>query len=72
VAESHPELAQFKAKWGTTLQPLYRYYFPPCRPSESVEEDLAHNRLAGYVGQVWRRLPLSVVAALGDWVFSYL
>lgn len=72
VAENHPELTQFKAKWGTVIKPMYRYYFPPVPNSDSTEENRTEPRLARLAAWVWRKLPLPVVAMLGDWIFSYL
>ncbi len=72
VAEAHPELSQFKAKWGTIRRPMYRYYYPassvPAR-SDVHSDSTAITRVASWV---WQRLPLAVVAKLGDWIFRYL
>jgi hypothetical protein len=72
VAENHPELAQFKTKWGTVRYPMYRYYFPanggPPRTSHSTES----SRLIALAESAWRRLPLTLTAAVGDWIFSFL
>ncbi len=72
VAESHRSLAQFKAKWGTVLRPMYRYYYPAQSPfRDGTDEDDVHvsARLAGIV---WKRLPLGAVALLGDWIYRFL
>lgn len=72
VAEEHPQLSQFKAKWGTIRKPMYRYYYPfVSRPrDEETPADTHHLNKVGC--RVWRRLPLSVTRLLGDWIFSYL
>ena len=72
VAESHPELAQFKAKWGTFLQPMYRYYYPAWFRSAETEADSAFGLVTRAAKPVLRQLPLRAVAALGDCIFRYL
>lgn len=72
VAENHPELSQFKAKWGTVRQPMYRYYYPASSRQEEVNERRGSSLLVSTASFVWRRLPLPVIARLGDWIFSYL
>lgn len=72
VAENHPELMQFKAKWGTIIKPMYRYYYPPLPVSEEEEKNAPEPWLSRMVASVWRKLPLPIVAALGDWILSYL
>lgn len=72
VAENHPELMQFKAKWGTLLKPMYRYYYPALSLSEEEEQNAPESKLFRIVASVWRKLPLPVVAFLGDWILSYL
>lgn len=72
VAENHPELSQFKAKWGTVLRPMYRYYYPAHSPQNEGRRDTDSSLLMSISTAVWRRLPLKVVALLGDWIFSYL
>jgi len=71
VAENHPELSQFKAKWGTFRRPMYRYYYPALAAGEF--SDHSHDsRMVSLAASVWRRLPLAVTALLGDWIFRYL
>ncbi len=72
VAESHPTLSQFKAKWGTVRMPMYRYYFPPpsLREGQGTEGDPA--LLDQIACSIWKRLPLPVIATLGDWLNSFL
>ena len=72
VAENHPELVQFKAKWGTLLKPMYRYYYPALSLSEEEEQKAPESKLFQLAASVWRKLPLPVVALLGDWIMSYL
>jgi hypothetical protein len=73
VAEAHPELTQFKAKWGTIRKPMYRYYYPestaPTEKAEGHSDSTASARVASFL---WQRLPLTIVAKLGDWIFRYL
>ena len=74
VAEAHPELTQFKSKWGTIRQPMYRYYFPRRSPAEQTETEArtASSLFMSSAESIWRRLPLPVVAVLGDVIFSFL
>jgi hypothetical protein len=71
VAESHPELSQFKAKWGTMRRPMYRYYYPAraARPLSDGSHNSSGMELAA---SLWRRLPLGLTAALGDAIFRFL
>ncbi len=72
VAENHPELSQFKAKWGTMLRPMYRYYYPARPEREHEQAHASVDHLTQIARSVWRRLPLDVIAVLGDRIFSYL
>jgi hypothetical protein len=72
VAENHPELSQFKAKWGTIQRPMYRYYYPACPQREEKEDSAGAKRVSQFARFVWQKLPLNVVAVLGNWIFSYL
>lgn len=75
VAEEHPELIQFKLKWGTSPKPMYRYYYPaPATDGESahVEHDAEPGVARRMANSVWQHLPLNVIAFLGDWIYSYL
>lgn len=71
VAEEHPELAKFKSKWGAELTPLYRYYYSAPADSGAVE-----TRSGGYrrlpIATLWRQLPLTATAWLGDRIYRYL
>ena len=72
VAESHPELIQFKAKWGTLRKPMYRYYYPAIPRPKSEDARAGSTPTTLLLRSLWRRLPLPVIAQLGDWLFSYL
>ena len=71
VAEGNSELARYKSKWGSKPVRLYRYYYPASRDLES-----GYFESAGYLEllrkAVWRRLPLTATALIGDRVYSYL
>jgi hypothetical protein len=69
VDESNVTLAEFKKKWGATERWLQRYYFPDPRTTvESVPDGYALR-----LGRaLWRRLPLSATAILGDRTYGYL
>jgi hypothetical protein len=72
VAENHPELIQFKAKWGTMLRPMYRYYYPTVPHVHERKAGFGSTAMIRVASSIWRQLPLRIVAALGDWVFSFL
>lgn len=72
VAEDHPELARFKAKWGAIRTPMYRYYFPAPFQSVEQETEAGSGLMKRVVGSVWQRMPLPVVAACGDLLNSFL
>jgi hypothetical protein len=71
VEDSNRGLAEFKSKWGATPRRLHRYYYP--RPAEretgALRPDAPMRRL---VNMVWRRLPLSATAVLGNLIYRYL
>lgn len=69
VAEDHPELAQFKKKWGTVPQPLYRYYYPAPHFSNRIHPA---GKLGKLVRRTWRLLPLSITNRLGELIYAYL
>lgn len=70
VSEDHPELAVFKSKWGTTPIQLERCYYPALAANSEVG---SQNRLLRKMAnRVWRHLPLSITAYLGDHAYSYL
>ena len=74
VTEENQGLAEFKSKWGAEPRRLYRYYYPAPHVSEGSEtRDLtAGGRARQVANAAWRRLPLSVTALLGDWLYGYL
>jgi len=69
VAEDHPELTQFKKKWGTVPQPLYRYYYPAPYFSSRIHPAGGLGKLAR---RTWRLLPLRVTNLLGELIYAYL
>lgn len=72
VAENHPELSQFKAKWGTLRRPLYRYYYPASSVAPESSDSAQPGPMMSLASSIWRRLPLAVIATMGDWIFSFL
>jgi lipid II:glycine glycyltransferase (peptidoglycan interpeptide bridge formation enzyme) len=70
VTRTHPQLAQFKRKWGAQPEWLWRYYYPHSREveiglieSRSRPGQLAHT--------LWQHLPLPATAALGVLAHRY-
>ena len=72
VAEEHPELFQFKLKWGTSPVPMYRYYYPAPESNAEQFANAEPGALRRLADLIWRRLPLNLIALLGDWIYSYL
>lgn len=72
VAYGADDLAQFKSKWGALPRPMYRYYAPPPVNSRNDHAFGSHGGMKSLAIQVWRRLPLAVIAWLGDRIYSYL
>jgi hypothetical protein len=70
VAEADAGLVDFKRKWGAEPSLLYRYYHPPLG-EEGTGTLESGGRVRALAGAVWRRLPLSVTAALADRVYRY-
>jgi hypothetical protein len=68
VPEEHEDLHQFKGKWGSDRNQLFRYYYPTA-PADGPR---GRERLASLARDVWRRLPLSTTEALGDLIYRYL
>lgn len=68
VAEDHPELAQYKTKWGARPKPLYRYYSPAIKDNASS----AGSASTSMVRKVWRHLPVRATRILGDLIYRYL
>lgn len=71
VPDGNTQLAEFKSKWGAEPVRLRRYYYPPPTESNAVStnRDGYSKRLAI---EVWRRLPLSATAWLGDRLYGYM
>ena len=71
VPEGHSDLAKFKSKWGSEPVRLYRYYYPASKDVENgpVEPQGYKESLKK---AIWRRLPLTTVAWLGDRIYRYL
>jgi lipid II:glycine glycyltransferase (peptidoglycan interpeptide bridge formation enzyme) len=71
VPEGNSDLAKFKSKWGSEPVRLYRYYYPACKDAENgpVESQGYKETLRK---AIWRRLPLTTVAWLGDRIYRYL
>ena len=72
VAENHPELIQFKAKWGAVLQPTYRYYYPISSSPSAPDVQPAAAMMTRIAAFAWQRLPLSMVELFGDWAYRFL
>lgn len=72
VAEQHPELIQFKTKWGMIIQPTYRYYYPRPFVTSSGETSNEPGPFSRIAVAAWERLPLGMTAWLGDWAFRFL
>jgi hypothetical protein len=68
VPEEHEELNQFKGKWGSEKNQMFRYYFPMAPPRSSNPR----GRFTSTVREVWRHLPLSATRILGDLIYRFL
>ncbi len=71
VAEDNQGLAEFKTKWGSEPQPLYRYYYPAFGEVETGALR-SGSRARELASAAWRRLPVKATALLGDWLYRYL
>lgn len=69
VAEDHPELAQFKKKWGSEPRALHRYYYPAPHSSNGIHHI---GRLGKLARQTWQLLPVPVTKRLGELIYRYL
>lgn len=71
VADANESLAEFKGKWGAEPRQLHRCYSPPAaaEATDPLDRQSGPRQL---VNRLWRRLPLPVVARVGDWFYSYL
>jgi len=63
-------LAHFKMKWGAKPVELYRYHYPRAGGLERGTLGVGH--LPPAAKWAWRRLPLSVTAVLGRWIYRRL
>jgi len=71
VTEENAGLAEFKGKWAGKPKWLNRYYYPA--PREAVSRKTESNGLISpFVEAVWRRLPLTATALLGNCVYRFL
>jgi lipid II:glycine glycyltransferase (peptidoglycan interpeptide bridge formation enzyme) len=71
VPEGHSDLAKFKSKWGSEPVRLYRYYYPASKDVENGPAE-SHGYKESLKKAIWRRLPLTTVAWLGDRIYRYL
>ena len=67
VSEDNESLAQFKGKWGTEPKPLFRYYYPA-----EERHPQTSGALTSSTRKLWRALPESATAALGDLIYRYM
>jgi hypothetical protein len=75
VSEDNESLAQFKGKWGTEPKPLFRYYYPAEHPAgHPADEDRspAGGLFTSFARKLWRALPESATAVLGDGIYRYM
>jgi hypothetical protein len=71
VLDDNQGLTEFKSKWGSEEVMLYRYYFPADEPPRAGSgHSLGLPQRLGTA--VWRRLPLRLIALLGDRIYGYL
>jgi hypothetical protein len=68
VPEDNAGLARFKEKWGAQAAWTFSYEFPAPRRLKVV----SHPGASKLKTLVWRRLPLKLTAAIGNWIYSYL
>jgi hypothetical protein len=72
VPEGDDDLARFKSKWGAEPIHLYRYYYPDFPDAECSDERTRHPYPIGLAKLIWRHMPLTMTAWLGDRVYGYL
>jgi hypothetical protein len=69
VIEGNEGLAQYKAKWGAEASWLYRYYYP--LPQNLEATDFKADGFPHQITRlVWRRLPTSITALIGSWIYK--
>lgn len=69
VSRDHPQLADFKSKWGAQPRRLYRYYYPAPHGERDEDSPKAYSKL---FYQAWRRLPVRWAARIGDWLYGFM
>jgi CelD/BcsL family acetyltransferase involved in cellulose biosynthesis len=71
VPHEASELARFKSKWGARESNFCRYYYPT--PEFVEARGLPLNSWSKkLLSKTWDKLPLSVTAHIGDWVYGFL
>jgi hypothetical protein len=70
VSKDHSGLAAYKKKWGSKVLELYHYYYP--NPPKLEEESLDVETASGLKSKIWRSLPLSITAKIGEFVYKKL
>jgi hypothetical protein len=70
VSKDHAGLAAYKKKWGSKVLELYHYFYP--NPPQLEEESLDVETASGLKSKIWRSLPLSITAKIGELVYKKL
>ncbi len=70
VSKGNIGLATYKKKWDTVKVNMYHYYYP--EPAQLQEEELDSGTAGGVKEKIWQRLPLSITAILGEFVYKRL
>jgi Acetyltransferase (GNAT) domain len=65
-------LADFKRKWGTQPQPIYRYDVPPLKADPVGMRHTTGRTSRGIAAAAWQRIPLGVTARAGDLINRYI
>jgi hypothetical protein len=71
VPDGDDDLARFKIKWGAEAVQLYRYYYPDFPVVEPAVEENKYSPMK-LASALWRHMPLSMTAWVGDRIFGYL
>jgi hypothetical protein len=75
-AAAGSSLASFKAQWEARPVPLYFYVYPaeaaPADPGAAPAPTSREISEIGWLGQLWKRLPLAVLRAGGGVAYRYL
>ena len=69
--ETDKGLVQFKTKWGSETIRLHSYVYPEREVSTPSSPVGRGSQLRRGADALWRRLPLSATAFMGDWFHSY-